>query len=26
VPDAVEDPHAYAVQYAVERLNSRGDW
>ena len=26
VPGEVEDPHAYAVQYAVERLNSRGDW
>ena len=26
VPDAVEDPHGYAVQYAFERLNSRGDW
>ena len=26
VPDTVEDPHTYAVQYAAERLNSRGDW
>jgi hypothetical protein len=26
IPDTVENPHAYAVQYAVERLNSRGDW
>jgi len=26
VPDAVEDAHAYAVEYAAERLNSRGDW
>lgn len=26
VPDDVEDAHAYAVQYAAERLNSRGDW
>jgi len=26
VPDAVEDAHAYAIQYAAERLNSRGDW
>ncbi len=26
VPETVEDPHAYAVQYAAERLNSRGDW
>jgi hypothetical protein len=26
VPEAVTDAHAYAVQYAFERLNSRGDW
>ncbi len=26
IPDAVADPHAYAVQYARERLNTRGDW
>ena len=26
VPDDVQDAHAYAVQYAAERLNSRGDW
>ena len=26
VPDEARDPHAYAVQYAFERLNSRGDW
>jgi len=26
VPDEVEDAHAYAVQYAAERLNTRGDW
>jgi hypothetical protein len=26
VPDEVKDAHAYAVQYAAERLNSRGDW
>ena len=26
VPDDVEDAHAYAVQYAADRLNSRGDW
>jgi hypothetical protein len=26
IPDDVEDAHAYAVQYAAERLNSRGDW
>jgi hypothetical protein len=26
VPDAVPDAHAYAVQFAFERLNSRGDW
>jgi hypothetical protein len=26
VPEEVEDAHAYAVQYARERLNSRGDW
>jgi hypothetical protein len=24
VPAEVEDAHAYAVQYAAERLNSRG--
>ena len=23
---SAEDAHAYAVQYAAERLNSRGDW
>ena len=26
VPDDVTDAHAYAVRYAFERLNSRGDW
>ena len=26
VPIDVEDAHAYAIQYAAERLNSRGDW
>ena len=26
VPDGERDPHKYAVQYALERLNSRGDW
>jgi hypothetical protein len=26
VPPDVADPHAYAVRYAAERLNSRGDW
>ena len=26
VPDEVQDAHGYAVQYAAERLNSRGDW
>jgi hypothetical protein len=26
VPEEVNDAHAYAIQYAAERLNSRGDW
>ena len=26
VPDAIADPHVFAVQYAAERLNGRGDW
>ena len=26
VPVEVEDAHAYAVRYAHERLNQRGDW
>jgi hypothetical protein len=26
VPEEVEDAHAYAIQYAAERLNTRGDW
>ena len=26
VADDVKDAHAYAVQYANERLNGRGDW
>ncbi len=26
VPEEVRDAHAYAVQYAAERLNSRGGW
>ena len=26
VPEDVVDPHHYAVQYAAERLNSRGKW
>jgi hypothetical protein len=25
VPEVVEDPHAYAVEYAAEQLNSRED-
>ena len=26
VPDDVSDPHAFAIRYAFDRLNSRGDW
>ena len=26
VPDEITDPHAFAVQYAHERLDSRGGW
>jgi hypothetical protein len=26
VPAGVDDAHAYAVQYAAERLNSKEDW
>jgi hypothetical protein len=26
VPDDVTDAHAFAIQYAFERLNRRGDW
>ena len=26
VPEDVQDAHSYAVQYAAERLNIRGDW
>lgn len=26
VPSEVADPHEYAVRYAAERLDSRGDW
>ena len=26
VPDEVKDAHAFAIQYAYERLNKRGDW
>jgi hypothetical protein len=26
VPAGVDDAHGYAVRYAAERLNSRGDW
>ncbi len=26
VPEDVQDAHAYAIRYAEERLNSRGDW
>ncbi len=26
VPDDVQDAHAYAIQFAAERLNSRGEW
>src|SRR2546423_10232997 len=26
VPDEIADPHVFAVQYAHERLNGRGDW
>jgi hypothetical protein len=26
VPDEVADAHGYAIQYASERLNSRGNW
>ena len=26
VPDGVDDPHVFAVKYAADRLNSRGDW
>ena len=26
VPEGVDDPHVFAVKYAADRLNSRGDW
>jgi hypothetical protein len=26
VPEEIGDAHAFAVRYAYERLNSRGDW
>jgi len=26
VPDEITDPHAFAVQYAHDRLDSRGGW
>jgi hypothetical protein len=26
VPDEITDAHVFAVQYAYERLNGRGDW
>jgi hypothetical protein len=26
VPDEEADPHVFAVKYAADRLNSRGDW
>ena len=26
VPDEIGDAHAFAVRYAFEQLNSRGDW
>jgi len=26
VPQEVGDAHAFAIQYAADRLNSRGDW
>ncbi|MBV9879174.1 MAG: hypothetical protein JO180_01705 [Gemmatirosa sp.] len=26
VPDEAPDAHVYAVKYAADRLNSRGDW
>jgi hypothetical protein len=26
VPDEITDAHAFAIQYAYERLNKRGDW
>lgn len=26
VPEEITDPHAFAVQYAYERLDSRGGW
>ena len=26
VPDEIGDAHAFAVRYAYEQLNSRGDW
>ena len=26
VPDEFADPHEFAVKYAADRLNSRGDW
>jgi hypothetical protein len=26
VPDDIADAHAFAIQYAAERLNSRGEW
>jgi hypothetical protein len=26
VPDEIEDPHSFAIQYAFERLKDRGRW
>ena len=26
VPDEVADAHEYAIKYAADRLNGRGDW
>lgn len=26
VPDEIDDAHAFAVRYAADRLDSRGDW
>jgi hypothetical protein len=26
VPEDVNDPHEFAIRYAADRLNSRGDW
>jgi hypothetical protein len=26
VPEEISDPHVFAIQYALERLNDRGRW